>query len=449
MTENQFIEVNRDERKTLSDPAVEMTTPIGAHRPSHLNLLEQVPRYRADAGEAPLSAVVVPTNRPLPQARAGLELAARCAESRNAHLVVIRSAAACRYRFPPELSATTAGPTWVIDLPDSPFALLPDLENDHHRAVIRYGVSDLGLKRNLALLIGLCCGWSTVMFLDDDISLRPASQIPRPSLVPSLESSLRLHDALADFARYPDLMVAGYLQKDFDDQSVICRLRKDGGLEQAGFISGGAMIVRCTTETPLFPAIYNEDWLFMFAVMLRDQHRQPSSGVKRIGPVHQADYYPYRPPRARREEFGDTLAEGLYLLLEHPAAEILREARSLEHWRGVVHERKVMETDLLRSHLGRHGAIDHPVVNDMEACLRAALAVHPTRLAAEAAQMVTYVEAFIADLRTWSACTERIVARTGGHLALPEALFTLHLSEHVTAVSPLGSLTRPRTAYAS
>jgi hypothetical protein len=57
-----------------------------------------------------------------------------------------------------------------------------------------------------------------------------------------------------------------------------------------------------------FPDIYNEDWFF-FA------REAASRGLPRVGTARQLEYDPYATPeRARREELGDLLAEGLFAL---------------------------------------------------------------------------------------------------------------------------------------
>ena len=90
-----------------------------------------------------------------------------------------------------------------------------------------------------------------------------------------------------------------------------CHAYRLGGGEQGKFASAGAMGVRCDRdELPFFPNIYNEDWFF-FA------DEAASRRINKVGPSQQKEYEPYADPeRARKEEFGDLLAEGLYWRLE-------------------------------------------------------------------------------------------------------------------------------------
>ena len=450
MTTTKFSQVPQERAPAFESPVLPRSF-LSSHRPSHLEVVGRVPRYPAGAAQAKLSAVVVPTSRPLAQSRLGLELAARCAEVRNAQFVVIRSGPATRDRFPSELAARTAVPTIVIDLPQGFSGYLSEFRNIFHPVANRYRQSDLAQKRNLALLLGLLAGWETVLLLDDDITTRRASLQPRrPQPLPA-ELVLRLDDVFAEFRYNQNLLAAGYLQKDFDDNSVVCHVRKLAGLPQEGFISGGAMVIRCTETIPFFPAAYNEDWLFLFVVMMQDLHRCPSSGVKRIGAIHQAAYYPFAAPRARGEEFGDVFAEGLYNLLEFSADDIDRQARSPEYWKQVIHDRKSMISHLIVQFQDRYGPTDHPVVNDVESCLRTALAVYPSTLAESAELMVSYFRALMGDLPTWYGYTERLVSKHGRELPLLGAIATLGIDARLYEIPSEGPqwLPQPRQGVAS
>src|SRR5439155_16120022 len=64
--------------------------------------------------------------------------------------------------------------------------------------------------------------------------------------------------------------------------------------------------------TSFFPKIYNEDWLFLFG----ENGLRPTARTN--GVAVQRPYDPYRDPmRARSEELGDTIAEGLMWLLDN------------------------------------------------------------------------------------------------------------------------------------
>jgi hypothetical protein len=81
-------------------------------------------------------------------------------------------------------------------------------------------------------------------------------------------------------------------------------------LQQDVFLTGAVLGVRCN-NLPLsfFPDIYNEDWFF-FA------DEAAARRLPRVGNATQAEYDPFATAdRARHEEFGDLLAEGLYAFI--------------------------------------------------------------------------------------------------------------------------------------
>jgi hypothetical protein len=128
--------------------------------------------------------------------------------------------------------------------------------------------------------------------LDDDVTLSRTDNVAR--LAGQLD-------------RY---QVAGMIVREHPDNSVVCHARRDAGLQQDVFLTGAALGVHCN-RLPLsfFPDIYNDDWLFFAPEAAARQ-------LPRVGYAKQPEYDPYaRPERARCEEFGDLLAEGLYALI--------------------------------------------------------------------------------------------------------------------------------------
>jgi hypothetical protein len=90
--------------------------------------------------------------------------------------------------------------------------------------------------------------------------------------------------------------------------------------------------VNCADQ-PLdfFPDIYNEDWLFLA--------RHTRAGVVTVGDVRQVKYDPYaHPDRARGEEFGDLLAEGLYALFSGGGSVAHATSRYWEKFMSARHE---------------------------------------------------------------------------------------------------------------
>jgi hypothetical protein len=187
----------------------------------------------------------------------------------------------------------------AIDVPDPALLRLPRFQTSQlaaHRVFPwepRRIPADLSAKRNLGLMLSRLLGWSRVLFLDDDITrLNPADVLDAGGL-------LDAHNAVG-------LQVGG-----FPDHSVVCHAYREAGGAQQSFIGGGALAVNVQRGTSFFPEIYNDDWFFLLD---GDKGIQP---VAVTGSVIQYPYDPFRTPeRARAEEFGDVLAEGIYWLLD-------------------------------------------------------------------------------------------------------------------------------------
>lgn len=173
-------------------------------------------------------------------------------------------------------------------------ALPRDLEHDLldlaagvRNAPVSACALDISRKRNLGLLIGRLCGWSRMIFLDDDIRRLNTEK-------------LGLAAALLD--RYP---VVGMQVKKFPDASVVGHARRLAGRRQEPFISGGSMLVDPQRLNGFFPPVYHEDWLCILNHLRR---REVAVG----GEVGQLPYRPFTTTeRAELEEFGDIFASGL------------------------------------------------------------------------------------------------------------------------------------------
>jgi hypothetical protein len=153
--------------------------------------------------------------------------------------------------------------------------------------------TDISAKRNMALVLSRMLGWSRVLFLDDDITELNPDDVRRASGLLDTHNAVGLH-------------VGG-----FPDHSVVCHAYRQAGGSQQSFIGGGALAVHLERSDSFFPDIYNDDWFFL---LNGDKGIQP---VGVTGGVRQYPYDPFRnPDRARAEEFGDVLAEGIYWLLD-------------------------------------------------------------------------------------------------------------------------------------
>jgi hypothetical protein len=256
------------------------------HHDSHRDLLWAAD----DAGRRRgIDAIIVPTARP----PAYLAQAADLGHSLGCTLLTLHSKqwtsaakAAQRLRQDIDLLA--------VDIRDPAQLRLPDWETSRLLAgTVFERRTDISAKRNIALLLSRMLGWSRVLFLDDDITELKADDVRRASGLLDTYNAVGLH-------------VGG-----FPDHSVVCHAYLQAGGGQKAFIGGGALAVHLERSTSFFPDIYNDDWFFLLD---GDKGIQP---VGVTGTVRQFPYDPFRnPDRARAEELGDVLAEGIYWLLD-------------------------------------------------------------------------------------------------------------------------------------
>lgn len=405
--------------------------PSGVHRPSHTGLLMPVPRYLpGDRQERlNLSAVVVPTVRPAGMG-SGLAMASRFAEAKNAQLVVIRSRRASERPFQDAMVPRTECPTAVIDLPPGADLGL-GLTSDDLLVAKLHRDCDLGLKRNLGLLLGRMCKWEAALLLDDDLRSTPAS---RPvDAARRLDPLERLGNVLADFATYPGLHAAGYFQRDMDDNSVVCHARRLVGRPQEIFISGGAMAVRVAGPLPFFSKAYNEDWLFLLPLIIGGRHILPSSAVRYVGTIHQDSYYPFTVPRARAEELGDLLAEGLFSLIGEPREDVLSFASSGPFWEQAIEQRCRMISGLLSDLYRLGGGVRWGRLADAEQALQAALSIYRDSSIEPAEAVAEFFTQLVTDQGRWSRLLDSVTpTTTDDGLDLEDAIDVLGLSRSVT-----------------
>lgn len=199
---------------------------------------------------------------------------------------------------------------------------LPDFACDRMLAAQKHlnRANDVGVKRNLGLAVALMMGWTRAVFVDDDITNL------EPGAIRTAGGLLRKH------------RVAALRNVGYPDNSVVCHARREVGLPQDVFVGGGAMAIRVGRSIPFFPTIYNEDWLFLVS----------RRGIERVavcGKVSQADYDPFlSPERARVEEFGDCLAEGLFALWNDRPVQ----RADVAYWREFLDARIAMIDEILR-----------------------------------------------------------------------------------------------------
>jgi hypothetical protein len=261
------------------------------HHGSHRDLL-----WAADdppAARQGIDAIIVPTAR----RPAYLIGAARLAQELGCALLTLHSqkwtsAAVAAQRLPLSVDLI------AIDVPDVTGLRLPNWETSRLLAGTVFARrTDLSAKRNLGLVFSRMVGWSRVLFLDDDITELNPSDVQRASGLLDTHNAVGLH-------------ITG-----FPDHSVVCHAYLQAGGSQQSFIGGGALAVQVARNKSFFPDIYNDDWFFLL---------DGSKGIQPVavtGQVRQYPYDPFRnPDRARAEELGDVLAEGIYWLLDQHKA---------------------------------------------------------------------------------------------------------------------------------
>ncbi|WP_433830282.1 hypothetical protein ACQP2E_10435 [Actinoplanes sp. CA-015351] len=253
------------------------------HHGSHRRLLrdEKLPWGKPFAR---LDAIMVPTVRPVDSLRHVMQVGRLI----DCPVVVFCSgsaSAASAHQMAEELGAAVL----AIDVHRPLASTLPRFATDQLLRANGFGSdSDLSLKRNLGLALARGSSWRRVLFLDDDIAV---------------EDPMQLHHAAGLVDHY---RAVGLENHGFEDNSVVCHAYRQAHGKQESFIGGGAMIVDASQTTSFNPNIYNEDWFFLLG------DGTPIL-VARAGAMSQRIFDPFADPeRARREELGDTLAEGLF-----------------------------------------------------------------------------------------------------------------------------------------
>ncbi|MFI0418486.1 hypothetical protein [Spongiactinospora sp. 9N601] len=271
----------------MSRPPPPSRRPGGSpfHHGSHRHLLA-AGRPAAPLGR--VDALVVPTAR----RAAALRHAAGLARALAVPLVALCSRWASAAGAAKAADAAGAA-LLAIDVPEARSLALPALATTDLLADTKFERrTDVSAKRNLGLLIARMVGWRRIVFLDDDITVSDRGDLLRAARL------LDVYDGVG-------LSIGG-----FPDNSVVCHAHRRTGGYQETFIGGGALAVDPVRTTSFFPDIYNDDWFYLL-----DDKRLRRVAV--TGRAFQAPYDPFaHPDRARAEELGDVLAEGVYSLLD-------------------------------------------------------------------------------------------------------------------------------------
>ncbi len=339
------------------------------HHASHRHLLWHLD---APVSAARIDAIVVPTARPAPYLRHAVSLARDLA----CPLLTL-----CSGRW------SSAAETVRCALPGDEIITV-DFPGAHALRLPRFGTTqvpprwlrrktDTAAKRNFALALARIIGWERIVFLDDDITVGAPDDLRRAA------GLLGQYDTVG-------LSVGG-----FPDNSVVCHAYRAVGGPQESFVGGGALAVRISAAGSFFPDIYNEDWFYLLE----------EKGLRRLavtGKVIQHPYDPYRTPdRARSEEFGDVLAEGIFWLLDE--GKTLDHAADPRHWELFLARRRRFIDHVLGLIPGLDEKADEK--RRMAEALRAAKG----RLALiEPGLCVAYLEAWREDTRVWRRYLNRL-----------------------------------------
>ena len=308
-----------DARLTGGRSDGELPKPFRIKSYTHLLRFPEITAAAPGATGRSVDAIIVPTVRAPEQ----LRLAVRLAADAGCQLIALYTDA-----FPAEMSSVLdemrPGMATALAVSSGIGHRLLDLAASLPQTVVSSCALDISRKRNLGLLIGRACGWTRMLFLDDDI---------RKVSGEKLRSAAELLD------EYP---VVGLQVTKYPDASVIGHAFRLTGNGQKPFISGGSLLVNPQRFNGFFPAVYHEDWLSLINHL---KHGEVAVG----GTVRQLPYKPFTTPeRARFEEFGDTLAAGLLELVDaHPgtassaAAErdYWREATKIHFWQEILKRR--------------------------------------------------------------------------------------------------------------
>lgn len=249
-------------------------------------------------------------------------------------------------------------------------------------------LSDAGTKRNLGLLLARVAGWRNVLFLDDDIYAVDSSDV---------------NGAVSLLDRY---CAVGLDNVGFPDNSVVCHAHRAVGGLQDQFVGAGALAVAPLRTRSFFPRIYNDDWFFVIG-----QSVPPELAVS--GRAKQAEFDPFADPeRARREEFGDCLAEGLYWLLDRRRR---IEGADREYWRHFLARRRRFLDRLLW--LANRPVEYHAPRERLLASLEAAKA---TNALVTPGLCEEYLELWRSDLVTWRRHLDALPTGLGVERAVAE-----------------------------
>ncbi len=396
---------------------------MAADQPTTRSHRRLTPRAKSKSGKpggslrkGALQGILVPAFREA----SGLGVVARTAARAGCQLLLVcsgritaREAVTSVRGFEPDV------PVLAIDLP--PHHQLPGFRVDLPQPTRWNWASrhDAHRKRNLGLLVARQLGWERALLLNDDICGFDEAQL-----------AATVRPLLSDPVR-----ACGWAFDDFPDNSVVCHANRLAGGEQSTSIGDGALALRLGSDTAFFPPVYNEDWLFLFDHVCREEVALAEAPAG--NEVRQDRYDPFADPqRAAAEEFGDVLAEGLFALLHQCSTmeNAIREARSVAFWKNQLRERQALleaiDMRLAAGHLPAGiygaGAEFRPVTPPPALVKRVRLRLQEARLQ----HTSEWPELLVKFVRAWRSAHgrwEELLDRTWAHGDVDLALDTVGL----------------------
>lgn len=337
-------------------------TPAARHNPSHDKL---VAHETTSLATATVDAIVVPTGRHPRMLRESIRLA----KAVDCTLLLLCS----RYsdhRVAADMAARAGVTVAAVNATALPDGLMPAFRTTDILEGGKFARrTDTSLKRNLGLLLARLAGWQRVVFLDDDI------EVPRPG---DLQAAAGLLD------RYDGV---GLRMGGFPDNSVVCHAYRETGSFQDTFIGGGALAFSSRLFGSFFPNIYNEDWFFL----LDDEGLRPSAMT---GDAQQKPYDPFADAdRARTEEFGDCIAEGVFGLLDQGGG---TKDTDVTYWQQFLANRAKLITDIIArvDDLEREPAEKRRMVEALKAARGRCQIIDPQ-------MCIDYMDAWLSDRYVW------------------------------------------------
>jgi len=208
-----------------------------------------------------------------------------------------------------------------------------------------WNISD---KRNIGLAIAKIIDAERILFLDDDMAITAAA-LSLAGLTLYLKDISGL-----ECKEYPDNSAFMHVKAVIESYGLSLgeysgrgqRSRHPKQTVRTGMLSGNSLAVNPRNVDEHFPKIYNEDWLMMYKYI--------QNGKASVAPAEsrQDSYDPFKPERARQEEFGDIVGPGLYKNLGQ--ADKSGIGRTLSYWDQTIKERRDESFEMLEAIGAKH-----------------------------------------------------------------------------------------------